>query len=212
MSVALDLVGPAGRLEALLDPSERAPARGGAVVAHPHPLRGGTLHNTVVFRTAKALAAAGFDVVRFNFRGVGASAGVHDEGRGEQDDYRAALDALAARGHGRLLAAGYSFGSVMALRAGMDDARVAGCAAIGMPVRIFDTAFVARFAKPLLIVQGSHDTFGSPQEVERVVASLPSAEVVAIPASGHFFEGRAAEVGDAVARFADRVLAAASGS
>ena len=178
-------------------------------MAHPHPLRGGTLHNTVVFRTAKALAAAGFDVLRFNFRGVGASSGAHDEGRGELEDYRAALAALAARGCMPLFACGYSFGAIQALAAAAGDARVFAVAAIGFPVSMAPEELLRSCAKPLLVVQGSDDPFGSPADVAAEAARAPRARVAEVAATGHFFEGRAQEVADAVAAFASRELAAA---
>ncbi|HKE01325.1 MAG TPA: alpha/beta fold hydrolase [Planctomycetota bacterium] len=201
MSVALALEGPAGRLEALLDAPVGTTARAGAVVAHPHPLRGGTLHNTVVYRTAKALASAGFEVVRFNFRGVGASAGRHDEGRGEVDDVRAALDELAHRGRTPLVAAGYSFGSVAALKAGLADVRVVALAALGLPLKIRELEFLRGCRKPLVVVQGSEDEFGPAAEVETALRGEPRIQVVPIEGSGHFFQGQEARAGEEVARF-----------
>lgn len=211
MSVGIDLAGPAGRLEGLLDPAERSlnlMKRPGAVVCHPHPLRGGTMHNTNVYRTAKALAAAGLDVIRFNFRGVGASAGVHDEGRGEPDDVRAALDALAGRGCAPLAGVGYSFGGAQVLKASIDDARVAVVATMGLPVKMYDLAFARKLQKPLLVVQGTGDVFGTPDDVREFFAGMTNVEVFTVEDAGHFFEGKSSVVADAIAQFVLQKLAA----
>src|ERR1700748_49954 len=118
-----DLRGPAGRLEAVLSTGVED-ALYAAVVAHPHPLGGGTMHNKVVYHAAKAFSAFGLPVLRFNFRGTGLSEGAHDEGRGEVDDVRAALDWLHARFGLPILFAGFSFGSNVGLRACFGDAPV----------------------------------------------------------------------------------------
>jgi alpha/beta superfamily hydrolase len=167
------------------------------------------MNNTVVYRTAKDLAAAGFDVLRFNFRGVGASEGAHDEGRGELDDYAAALAAIAARGCAPLLACGYSFGAIQAIRAAAADARVFAAAAIGLPVSLAPAELLRSFTKPLLLVQGSGDPFGAPAELRGAVAGAPRARVVELAGTGHFFEGRAADAARAVAEFAAAALAEA---
>jgi alpha/beta superfamily hydrolase len=118
--VPLDLRGPAGRLEAVLK-MPAGPVRAAAVVAHPHPLYGGTMHDKVVYATARRLEARGAAVLRFNFRGVGASMGRHDQGRGERQDVTAALAEVRRRLPGvPLLAAGYSFGCFVALAAAAD--------------------------------------------------------------------------------------------
>src|SRR5215470_9205776 len=132
------LEGPAGRLEAILwtpaSPSQER-LRLAAVVCHPHPLFGGTMHNKVVYQAAKSLDALGLPVLRFNFRGAGMSAGKHDQGRGEQGDVRVALDFLAAEFAGvPILLAGFSFGSWVGLRVGCGDERVVELIALGTPV------------------------------------------------------------------------------
>ncbi|MBI3817914.1 MAG: dienelactone hydrolase family protein [Planctomycetes bacterium] len=211
MSVAFALRGPAGRLEALLDPGENVTnPTAGAVVCHPHPLRGGTMHNTNVYKTAKALARAGFDVLRFNFRGVALSAGAHDDGRGEREDVGAAFDALHARGCAPLVGVGYSFGAAQILAAGIADARVAAIAAMGLPVNMLDLQFAKAIDKPLLVVQGEQDVFGSPADVRaffrRGSNDNPNIKIITIDGAGHFFEGRAEDVANAIADFAKQFI------
>src|SRR3954463_8499176 len=130
---SLFLEGPAGRLEALLNAGAEN-ATHAALVCHPHPMYGGTLHNKVVFHTMKALNSFGFPVLRFNFRGAGLSEGEHDFGNGEIDDVRTALDWLDAEFHLPLIFAGFSFGAAIGLRAAYSDERVRALIAVGMPV------------------------------------------------------------------------------
>src|SRR5689334_16937104 len=130
---AFSLAGPAGRLEALWKDPEAA-RRGSAVVAHAHPLHGGTMHFKVVFRIARELARAGFGVLRFNFRGVGASEGRHDGGPGEREDFRTALDEAERRAGLPQIAAGFSFGSTVALDVGASDSRVSSLVLAGLPL------------------------------------------------------------------------------
>src|SRR5580704_1558769 len=129
-----DLRGPAGRLEALLN-TGREDAPYTALVCHPHPAGGGTLHNKVVYHAMKALSAFGLPVLRFNFRGVGLSEGVHDHGHGEQDDVRAALDWMQQNLRKPILFSGFSFGSNIGMRACFADPRVQGFIGLGLPVR-----------------------------------------------------------------------------
>jgi alpha/beta superfamily hydrolase len=172
--VQADLVGPAGRLEALL---EGAPdAAFAAIVCHPHPLFGGTMHTHAVYRLAKAVRARGGAALRFNFRGVGRSAGSYDAGDGEAEDARAALDWLAREKPGlELLACGFSFGAWMALLAGGGDARVAGLLLAGLALRAPDldrfreSAVVREVAKPVAIVQAEADEFAAPDEVRAAI-------------------------------------------
>ncbi len=153
------LEGPAGRLEAILwTPSAVARPPLAAVICHPHPLFGGTMHNKVVYQTAKSLDALGIPVLRFNFRGAGLSAGVHDRGRGEQGDVRAALDFLATEFPGvPLLLAGFSFGAWVGMRAGCEDPRVSHLIGLGIPVNSTDFSFLRQCEKPKLFVHGSND-------------------------------------------------------
>jgi alpha/beta superfamily hydrolase len=178
----IDLAGPAGRLEALWEaPAE--PARFAAIVCHPHPLFGGTMHNHATYRVARAVRAQGGISLRFNFRGVGLSAGSHDAGRGERDDARAAL-ALLARERPDLprLACGFSFGSWMALEAGCPDPDVVGVLAAGLALTLREVAVetAASCAKPVAVVQAENDEFGRPDAVERALADSRGPRRVAV--------------------------------
>jgi alpha/beta superfamily hydrolase len=195
-----DLAGPAGRLEAILMLPDGAP-QAAAVVCHAHPLQGGVMHFKVVFRVAKALQAENVAALRFNFRGVGRSEGRHDDGRGEQDDVRAGLDDLARRFPGLpLLAAGFSFGSVMALRAGCADARVRALVALGFPMAMVkDPSFLEACTRPRLFVQGANDPFGPGPVLRDLVAKLPEPrQAVVVPEADHFFSGHLDEMQEAV--------------
>lgn len=206
MSVAHDsrslfLEGPAGRLEAILwTPLDGAPPRLATLVCHPHPLFGGTMHNKVIYQTAKSLSSLGLPVLRFNFRGAGMSAGTHDRGRGEQGDVRAALDFLAAEFPGvPLLLAGFSFGSVVGLRVGCEDVRVTKLIGLGAPVNDSDFSYLAECAKPKLFVQGGNDQFGSLEKLNALVASLPGDNrFVEVPGVNHFFAGKLDELDRAI--------------
>ncbi len=193
-----------GRLEAILkEPREGAErARGVALVLHPHPLGGGTMHNKVVFRAAAALNDAGLVTLRVNFRGVGSSTGEHDEGRGELDDARAALDYLIGRYPGRQVTlAGFSFGARVGMEVGIADPRVARLISIGTPVEKYDFSFLRACRKPILFVHGDRDEFGSVEKLRTLVESLPAeshARLVVIENADHFFEGRLDELKRAI--------------
>ena len=190
---SLFLDGPAGRLEAILwTPRARAHPPLAALVCHPHPLFGGTMHNKVVYQVAKTLDAFGLPVLRFNFRGAGLSEGRHDRGVGERDDVRAALDFLAGEFPGLpLLLAGFSFGCWVCLRVGCDDARVAELVGLGAPVGDSDFSYLKSCAKPKLFLHGERDQFGDAQSVEALVKSLPGENrFVLIEGADHFFAGK----------------------
>ena len=195
------LEGPAGRLEAILwTPSAAAHPPLAAVVCHPHPLFGGTMHNKVIYQTAKSLDASGIPVLRFNFRGAGLSAGVHDRGIGEQDDVRAALDFLASEFSGvRVLLAGFSFGAWVGLRVGCEDARVSRLIGLGIPVNSTDFSFLRQCDKPKLFVHGSNDEYGA---IERVKALIPALHgdnrLVVVEGVDHFFAGKLDQLGNAI--------------
>jgi alpha/beta superfamily hydrolase len=189
-----DLQGPAGRLEALLNTG--APdALYAVVVAHPHPLGGGTMHNKVVYHAAKAFSGCGLPVLRFNFRGTGLSEGTHDDGRGEVDDVRAALDWLEREFRLPILFAGFSFGSNVGLRACCGDSRVSGVCGIGLPVNAEGRAYTYDFLPacghvPKLFVIGDHDPF-APRELlaAELEKALEPKRVVWVEGADHFFAG-----------------------
>jgi uncharacterized protein len=205
---SLFLEGPAGRLEALLNAGAEN-ARHAAVVCHPHPLFGGTLHNKVVFHTMKALNSFGFPVLRFNFRGTGLSQGEHDQGGGEVEDVRTALDWLDAEFHLPMIFAGFSFGAAVGLRASASDARVKALVGVGTPVapvaaeaetpRVYTFEFLHDCSKPKLFVSGARDQFGPRVQLEALVAALPEPKrLVVIEGADHFFEGRLRELREAI--------------
>jgi uncharacterized protein len=182
--------GPAGRLEAILKEPTGAVTHA-AVVCHPHPLFGGTMHNKVVYRIAKAFQNSGFAVLRFNFRGTGRSQGEHDQGRGEKDDLIAAMRFVERKYEGAAVwLSGFSFGAAVMLRVACEDASARGLVAAGVPVTKYDFGHLADCAIPKLFVQGSLDEFGTVPDLERLVASLDEPKQLSvIEGAGHFFEG-----------------------
>jgi alpha/beta superfamily hydrolase len=187
------LEGPAGRLEAILwTPTGEARPPLAAVVCHPHPLFGGTMHNKVIYQTAKALDALGIPVLRFNFRGAGLSAGVHDRGQGERDDVRAALNFLGSEFPGvPLLLAGFSFGAWVGLRVGCEDPRVSHLIGLGIPVNSTDFSFLRQCDKPKLFVHGSNDEHGDIEKVRALIPTLAGNNRLAVVAGvDHFFTGK----------------------
>jgi len=196
----LFVTGPAGRLEAILwSPSAGTPSLA-AVVCHPHPLFGGTMHNKVVYQAAKSLDALGLAVLRFNFRGTGMSEGKHDRGEGERGDVSAALDFLAAEYPDiPLVVAGFSFGCWVGLRVGCEDARVASLIGLGAPVNNADFSYLAQCAKPKLFVHGAKDIYGDPGKLKQLVATLPGENrVVIVDEADHFFVGKLDQVNRAI--------------
>src|SRR5215471_12145941 len=174
---SLFLDGPAGRLEALVN-SGAENASHAALVCHPHPVYGGTLHNKVVFHAMKALNGFGFPVLRFNFRGAGLSEGEHAYGEGELDDVRVALDWLEREYRLPIVFAGFSFGAAVGLRAACPDQRVRALIGLGTPIapiedRHYDFRFLATCTKPKLFVSGSRDQFAPKAQLERIIASVP---------------------------------------
>jgi uncharacterized protein len=205
------LPGPAGPLEALLNAGS-PDATHAALVCHPHPLYGGTLHNKVVFHAMKALNALGLPVLRFNFRGAGLSHGEHDHGAGELDDVRTALDFLDHEFHLPLIFAGFSFGAAVGLRAACPNPRVQALIALGTPItpiddRTYDYDFLQTCTKPKLFVSGSRDQFASKAKLEALVTPLPEPKIlVIIEAADHFFEGRLREMREAVEKWSKEVI------
>ena len=187
--------GPAGVLEAQLDaaalevcPGRKAPV---AVVCHPHPLHGGTLTNKVAHMVAKAFTEMGVATLRFNFRGVGESSGTYDQGVGEVDDLRAAVDWLRARHpQAPLWLAGFSFGAFVALR-GQALAQAARLLLVAPPVAMFDFPAQSEVRIPWLLIQGSEDEIVDPDKVSAWAQQQVLAPVLyRMEGAGHFFHGR----------------------
>jgi uncharacterized protein len=202
-SRSLFLAGPAGRLEAILwSPSADSTVMA-AVVCHPHPLFGGTMHNKVVYQAAKSLDALGLAVLRFNFRGTGVSEGTHDHGDGERGDVRAALDFLAREFPDvPLLVAGFSFGCWVGLRVGCEDARVKLLIGLGAPVNNVDFSYLLQCNKPKLFVHGENDQFGDPEKLKKLIAAVPGENrVVIVEGADHFFVGKLDQVDTAIANW-----------
>lgn len=194
---SLFLDGPAGKLEALLNVGQPG-ATHAALVCHPHPLFGGTMHNKVVFHAMKALHSFGFPVLRFNFRGAGRSHGQHDNGRGEQDDVRTALDWLKREFSLPIFFAGFSFGAAVGLRVACPDPHVRALISLGTPVdadgRTYSFGFLSECPKPKLFLSGDHDEYGSHEALERIVAhAADPKELVFIPGD-HYFAGHLDEM------------------
>jgi alpha/beta superfamily hydrolase len=208
---SLFLPGPAGRLEALLwsvaENQYGVPALA-AVVCHPHPRFGGTMHNKVVYQTAKTLNRFGLPVLRFNFRGVGLSEGTYDKGRGEVEDAAAALDFLATEYPGApLLLAGFSFGSWVGLRAGCHASRVKELIGLGLPVGDLgnqEFSYLDACAKPMLLVCGEFDMYCPPQKLQAMTDAFPAnvkeqTKVAVIRGADHFFAGHLPELDRTIA-------------
>ena len=188
-----DLSGPAGRLEAVLNVG-RDDAEFAAIVCHPHPPSGGTLHTKAVYHAMKAFSAFGMPVVRFNFRGVGRSEGVYDDGYGEQDDVRAAIDWTERNLRLPILLAGFSFGSYVGLKASCGDDRVHGRVGLGLPVRAagrdYTYEFLQHCSGPKLFISGDQDEFSPRIVMERMLAEVPDPKrMVWVAGADHFFAG-----------------------
>lgn len=194
-----EISGPAGPLEALLDLPADEP-RVAAVFAHPHPLHGGTMHTKAVYQSSKALARIGVAVLRFNFRSVGLSAGNHDAGPGEIEDFRAALDFMADRYPGLpLWAAGFSFGSWVALTVGAEEPRVQLMLGIGPAIDRYDFSAFKQSDKPKVLIHGEFDELIPVREVKKFYAQLREPkDLVIIDAADHLFNGKTMELGQAV--------------
>ena len=194
-----ELAGPIGRLEALLDTPETN-VRAAVVFAHPHTEYGGTMHTKVVYQAAKALARIGCAVLRFNFRGAGASAGSFTNGPGEIEDFRAALDFMHDRyPSARMWAGGMSFGSYVGMTAGAADPRVSTLIGIALPVTRYDFAPVATSTKAKFFIHGERDEICPVREVRQFYARCEEPkELVVIDAADHLFDGKLAELAEAI--------------
>jgi len=182
-------------------------ARRGVVICHPHPLYGGDMDSPVVARMAETCAGRGLATLRFNFRGVGASTGRHDEGRGEQDDLRACLEHLkdSLGRNAQVAPAGYSFGAAIAAAVAA-TAPVAGLALVAPPLRVAEVHLPASVSGPVLVVVGAEDQYCPATALESMRESLPRATVVVIEGADHFFFGSLAPLGEAVGAWADALL------
>ena len=197
-----------GHLEAVLKEPDTS-LRGAAVLCHPHPLFGGTMHTRAVYRAGQALNEAGLAVLRFNFRGVGASTGTHADGIGEREDAAAALDWLETRfPRTPLVAGGFSFGSMVALAVTADDPRVVALLGLGLPIErneAYDFSFLANVTKPVLVVQGENDEFGSGEKIAEHLAPLGEhVTLVRVAGADHYFADRIEEMKDAVREYFTR--------
>ena len=179
------------------------PARGAAVVCHPHPVYGGTMDNRIVYRAAKAAAAAGFAALRFNFRGTGQSTGLFDQGIGEKEDVAAAIRWLEGKHPGLPMAViGYSFGAWVGLQVAHSDPRVAAMVGLGLPLNLYDLEFLTLSPKPALYIVGTSDEFCSQENLDRLERRLPSsASVRRIENADHFFSEQADMVQDLISDF-----------
>ena len=193
-----------GQLEAILK-EPAGEAKGVGLVCHPHPLGGGTMHNKVVFRAAAGLVDAGLITLRFNFRGVGASTGRHEEIPGGREDVRDALDYLEKEYPGKpITLAGFSFGSRTGMEVGLTDDRIVRLISIGTPVDKYqDYEFLTTVQKPILFVHGDRDEFGAVENVKKLVNQIPSAELVVFENCGHFFDEHLNELRETISNWLD---------
>jgi alpha/beta superfamily hydrolase len=201
----VDIFSSTGRLEALY--RELQDPAGVAVVCHPHPLGGGTLHNKVVFRAARGLENANVATVRFNFRGVGTSAGTHDQGEGEQQDVIAAIDWAAKKHPGKkLIVGGFSFGAWVASRVACQMPNVDAIFLIGTPVNKYDFGYLRHCEKPMLFLHGTQDEHGDVGKLEKVVQHLRNAETMIVTGADHFFTKQLDAVDETIRAWAEEII------
>lgn len=196
--------GPAGRLETIVDESRDGQARGGAVICHPHPQHGGTMHNKVAHTLARSFVRLGFTALRFNFRGTERSEGAYDEGVGELDDALAAVEWLRLHGPGGpLWIAGFSFGAAIAVRAAVAT-EADGAVAVAPAIYRFARDLDEQPRCPLLVIQGDEDELVDVEETIEWVNSLePGPELLVMEGAEHFFHGRLVELREAVMTFVE---------
>ena len=181
------IAGPSGRLESILEEPEDMAAREVALVCHPHPQHGGTMHNKVVYRLARALRQSGSVVLRFNYRGVNLSEGSYDRGAGETDDARAALAWLRGRYPDLpFTLAGFSFGSRIALRLACEMPTMKRVIAVGFPTIYKDASLFEPSLVRRIFIQSAHDQYGPLDELKPIVAGE---ELHVVESSDHFFAG-----------------------
>ena len=201
----VDLFSSAGRLEALYRELQDPVAV--AVICHPHPLGGGTLHNKVVFRAARGLENANVATLRFNFRGAGTSAGVHDEGEGEQQDVVAAIDWVVKHHPGKkLLVGGFSFGAWVATRVACERTDVDAMFLIGTPINKYDFGYLKHCERPMLFVHGTQDEHGDVAKLEKLVPHVRNAESVLITGADHFFTKQLEGLEETMRAWAEELL------
>lgn len=202
----IDLHSDAGRLEALYrDMPEPAAV---AIVCHPLPTHGGTMHNKVVFRAARGLEEADVATLRFNFRGAGASQGRFDEGEGEQRDFEAALKWIKARHPDcRVIAGGFSFGSWVASRVACDSPDVDAIFLIGAPINKYSLHYLRSCTKPKLVIQGDRDEFGDAEKLADLAVQWPATETVIVEGADHFFRRQIDLVQETMKQWAIATLA-----
>jgi uncharacterized protein len=189
-----------GELEAILK-EPKGDVKGVALVCHPHPLGGGTMHNKVVYRAAAGLNEAGLVALRFNFRGVGNSTGAHDDGVGEKQDVTDALDYLTGNYPDKeITLAGFSFGSRVGSEVALDDNRIVRLISIGTPVDKYDFSYLKHNVKPILFVHGDSDEFGTVEHLTEVVELVEAAdkELIVFENCGHFFDEHLEQLKNAV--------------
>ena len=195
---------PLGHLEGILKPEEAGviPIYS-ALVCHPHPLYGGTMHNKVVFKVAQTLQSLNMPALRFNFRGVGHSTGTYDEGRGEMDDVRYALEFLSRRYPGLpVVLGGFSFGAYVGLRVAAVDDRVQAMIGLGVPARMLNGDVLEGSQKPKLIIQGTNDELAPYDQTAQWFEQVPAPKsMVAVRGADHFFQGRLDEVQAIITNF-----------
>ena len=200
----VDLYGTAGRLEALY--RELQDPVGIAVICHPHPLGGGTLHNKVVFRAARGLENANVATLRFNFRGVGGSAGKHEGGEGEQNDVMAAIEWAKRKHPGKkLIVGGFSFGAWVASRVACEMPEVDAMFLIGTPVNKYDFGHLRSCEKPILFLHGTEDEHGDVEKLEKLAEQVRNAESVIVTGADHFFTKQLDAVDETIRQWAEEV-------
>ena len=180
-----------------------------AVIGHPHPLGGGTMHSKVVFRAAKGLEAVRIATLRFNFRGAGASEGKHDFGQGEQRDFEAAVAWMREKHPGKkLIAGGFSFGGWVASRVACDDPGIAAVFVIGAPVNRYNMDYLHVCSQPLFFIHGSKDEYGEVAKVEQIAETAHDAEIIVVNGADHFFTRQVEVVEQTIREWVEtRVLA-----
>jgi alpha/beta superfamily hydrolase len=202
----VDLYSSAGRLEALYRELQDPAAV--AVVCHPHPLGGGTLHNKVVFRAARGLENANVATLRFNFRGVGTSGGKHEEGEGEQADVAAAIDWAARKHPGKkLIVGGFSFGAWVSTRVACELENVDALFLIGTPVNKYDFGYLRHCEKPMLFLHGTQDEYGDVGKLDKIVGEVRSGESVVVTGADHFFTKQLEAVEETMRSWAEELIA-----